>query len=61
MMNNDEMKLYMRYHPKWYLILSRYPHLYPKLYEQYKIENRLTLANKIEKLGMIISMIDMFL
>lgn len=61
MMINEDIKLYLRYHPKWYLILSRYPDSYSEFYEQYKIENRLTLADKIEKVGMMISMMEMFI
>lgn len=61
MMTNDELRTYLRFNPKWYIILSRYPDMYLELYNQYKIENRLTLADKIEKIGMLLSMIDMFI
>lgn len=61
MMINDELKYYLRLNPKWYILLSRYPELYKDFYEQYKIENRLTFADKIEKVGMLISMIEMFI
>ena len=61
MMINQELKDYLRLHPKWYIILSRYPELYKDFYEQYKIENKLTLADKIERVGMLISMIEMFI
>lgn len=61
MMIDKNMKLYLRFHPKWYLLLSRYPECYKDVYEQYKIENKLTLADRIEKIGLMISMIDMLL
>jgi len=61
MMIDENLRQYLRTHPKWYLILSRYPEHYQEIYEQYKIENRLTLADRIEKIGMMISMIEMFL
>lgn len=51
MMINQDMKLYMRMHPKWYLILSRYPEELPSLIEHYKLENKLTIADRIEKVG----------
>lgn len=49
MMINDEIRMYLRLHPKWYLILSRYPQEFPTMLEQYRIENKLTLADRIEK------------
>lgn len=60
-MIDENLKQYLRFHPKWYLVLSRYPEHQREIYEQYKIENRLTLADRIEKIGMMISMIEMFL
>lgn len=61
MMINQDMKLYMRMHPKWYLILSRYPEELPSLIEHYKLENKLTIADRIEKVGTLLQMIDMLL
>ena len=60
MMIDQNLKNYMRMHPKWYLILSRYPQEYPSLLQQYKMENKLTLADRIEKVGSILQMIEMF-
>lgn len=51
----------MRLHPKWYLILSRYPEEYPTLLEQYKLENKITFADKIEKVGTLLQMLEMML
>ena len=59
-MIDQNLKIYMRMHPKWYLILSRYPQEYPSLLQQYKMENKLTLADRIEKVGSILQMIEMF-
>lgn len=60
-MINEDMKMYMRMHPKWYLILSRYPNEFPTMVEQYQIENKLTIADRIEKVGSILQMLEMFL
>ena len=60
MIIDQNLKIYMRMHPKWYLILSRYPQEYPSLLQQYKMENKLTLADRIEKVGSILQMIEMF-
>ena len=60
MMIDQNLKIYMRMHPKWYLILSRYPQEYPSLLQKYKMENKLTLADRIEKVGSILQMIEMF-
>ncbi|MEG0277444.1 MAG: YlbE-like family protein [Coprobacillus sp.] len=60
-MIDDSLRMYMRLHPKWYLILSRYPSEFPTLLEQYKVENKLTVADKIEKVGTMLQMIEMLL
>ena len=61
MMINDEIRMYLRLHPKWYLILSRYPQELPTMIEQYKVENKLTFADRIEKVGTMLQMIVMLL
>ncbi|MFQ7412357.1 MAG: YlbE-like family protein [Coprobacillus cateniformis] len=53
--------MYLRLHPKWYLILSRYPQEFPTMIEQYKVENKLTFADRIEKVGTMLQMIEMLL
>jgi len=60
-MISDEIRMYMRMHPKWYLILSRYPEEFPTLKEQYKVENKLTVADRIEKVGTILQMLEMLM
>lgn len=60
-MINQELQMYMRLNPKWYLILSRYPEEYATLVEKYKIENKLTMADKIEKVGTLLQMVEMLL
>lgn len=60
-MIDENIKMYMRMHPKWYLILSRYPSEYKTLVEQYKIENKLTFADRIEKVGTLLQMVDMLM
>lgn len=61
MMINDDVRMYLRLHPKWYLILSRYPQEFSTMLEQYRIENKLTLADRIEKVGTMLQMLEMFL
>ena len=61
MMINDEIRMYLRLHPKWYLIHSRYPQEFPTMIEQYKVENKLTFADRIEKVGTMLQMIEMLL
>lgn len=61
MMIDQEVRMYLRLHPKWYLILSRYPQEFPTMLEQYKIENKLTLADRIEKVGTMLQMLEMLL
>ena len=61
MMIDDEMRMYLRLHPKWYVILSRYPQEFPTMLKQYKIENKMTLADRIEKVGTLLQMLEMFI
>ena len=61
MMIDENVKMYVRMHPKWYLILSRYPYEYKTLLEHYKIENKLTFADRIEKVGTLLQMLDMLM
>ncbi|UTY38837.1 YlbE-like family protein [Allocoprobacillus halotolerans] len=61
MMINDELRQYLRLHPKWYLILSRYPQEFPALIQQYKVENKMTFADRIERVGTLLQMLDMLL
>ena len=61
MMMNDEIRMYLRLHPKWYLILSRYTQAFPTMIEKYKVENKLTFADRIEKVGTMLQMIEMLL
>ena len=50
-MIDESLRQYLRMHPKWYLILSRYPQEFPALIQQYKIENKMTFADRIERVG----------
>ena len=61
MMIDKELLLYIRMNPKWYLILSRYPNEYDNLLKQYKIETKSTINDKLDKLSMILQMLEMLL
>ena len=61
MMINQDIQLYIRLHPKWYLILSRYHEEYKTLLEEYKIKHKMTLADRIEKVGFMLQMVEMLL
>lgn len=61
MMIDEDMRMYLRLHPKWYLILSRYPQEFPTMLQQYKVENKMTLADRIEKVGRLLQMLEMFI
>ena len=42
-------------------ILSRYPQEFPTLLRQYKVENKMTFADRIERVGTLLQMLDMLL
>lgn len=61
MMIDRELMLYIRMNPKWYLVLSRYPNEYNTLIKHYKIETKTTLNDTLDRICMIISMLEMML
>ena len=61
MMIDEDIRMYLRLHPKWYLILSRYPQEFPTLLEEYRVENKLTMADCIEKIGTMLQMLEVLL
>lgn len=46
-MMNEQLRYYLRYHPQWYIILSRYPHEYERLIQEYKDEKINNLLIKL--------------
>lgn len=61
MMIDKELLFYIRMNPKWYLVLSRYPHEYNTLVKHYKAETKSTLNDTLDRIGMILSMLEMML
>ncbi len=43
------------------MIVSRYPQEFPALIQQYKIENKMTFADRIERVGTLLQMLEMLL
>ena len=60
-MIDQDILMYIRMNPKWYLILSRYPNEYNTLLKQYKIETKSTINDKLDKLSMVLQMLEMML
>ncbi|MCD7840726.1 MAG: hypothetical protein LUG46_08890 [Erysipelotrichaceae bacterium] len=60
-MINEDMYLYMRMHPKWYLILSRYPDKIDTFINQYKMDSHCTINDYIGKIGMLLQMVEMLI
>jgi hypothetical protein len=60
MMNND-LLMYIRQNPRWYIILSREPHRISELQELYKQENNQTFLARIEQLSMILNMMELLI
>ena len=60
-MIDQDILMYIRMNPKWYLILSRYPSEYNTLLKQYKIETKSTINDKLDKLSMVLQMLEMML
>ncbi|MCD7809311.1 MAG: hypothetical protein LUH02_08205 [Erysipelotrichaceae bacterium] len=60
-MINEDMMQYMRMHPKWYLILSRYPEQMDRFMSQYRLDNHCSMNDYLSKIGTLIQMIDMLI
>lgn len=58
---NSALLEYMRMNPEWHLILSRYPNRIKELESIYKEENNLTFVSKLERISMVLSMMEMML
>ena len=58
---DDQLRYYLRYHPHWYLILSRYPQEYNRLIQEYKDEKNQHFIDKIKQITKIINMVEMML
>ena len=48
-MMNEEIRYYLRYHPHWYIVLSRYPQEYGRLVQEYKDEKNQQFIDKIDQ------------
>lgn len=59
-MNND-LLMYIRQNPRWYIILSREPNRISELQELYKQENNQTFLARIEQLSMILNMMELLI
>ena len=49
---------YIRYHPKWYIILNKNPDAYIMFEKQLKTDLKITLSDKIEQLRKQIDFIN---
>lgn len=56
--SNDLYLTYLRYHPKWYVILNKYPNAYNDFEKELKKELKITTADKIEQLKKQIDFIN---
>lgn len=59
LMIDDKMYQYMRMHPKWYILLSRYPDQLDAFIYQYRLDNHCTVNDYIAQIGTILQMIEM--
>ncbi len=60
-MMNNQLLQYMRFHPDWYIMISRYPEKIKDLQHIYNEETNQTFISKVEKVAMIVKMLDMLM
>ena len=58
---NEEIRYYNRYHPKRYIVLSRYPQEYEHLIQEYKDGKNQQFIDKIDQVSMLINMVEMMM
>ena len=56
-----EIRYYLRYHPNWYIVLSRYPQEYEHLIQEYKDGKNQQFIDKIDQVSMLINMVEMMM
>lgn len=61
LMQNKEYLNYIRSHPKWYKLLYRHPEMMKDFINEYKVENKLTFHDKIDKISLLLQMIEMMM
>ena len=60
-MMSDELLLYLRSHPRWYILLNREPLLMKELIHEYKEANNQSLSHTLDKLSMVLKLIEMMM
>lgn len=55
---NNLYLTYLRYHPKWYIILNDHPEVFNEFEKELKINLKLTTADKIDNLRKQIDFIN---
>ena len=60
-MMNDEVALYLRSHPRWYILLNREPRLMKELVSEYKEASNQSLSHTLDKLSMVLKLIEMMM
>lgn len=60
-MMNDEVVLYLRSHPRWYILLNREPQLIKELIDEYKETNNQSLSHTLDKISMVLKLIEMMM
>ncbi len=61
LIRNPSYLAYLRYHPKWYKLLYRHPEMIKDFYDEYKVVNKLTLNDKIDKMSLLLQMMEMMM
>ena len=59
-MDND-LVMYIRSHPQWYIILSRDPQRVKELQDYYKQDTNRTFNARLEQLSTILNMVELLL
>ncbi|MGN1182792.1 MAG: YlbE-like family protein [Faecalibacillus sp.] len=59
MVMNQEVREYLRNHPKWYVTLSRYPESYYDLINEIEKQKHSTFLEKLDKVSLFIQMLEM--
>jgi hypothetical protein len=58
---SDTYLTYLRYHPKWYIILNKNPEAFKDFEKQLKIDLKITTVDKIDQLKKQIDFINSML
>jgi hypothetical protein len=59
--SNQDYIEFLRQYPSWHLELNRYPENFNIFVENYRVERKMTFPDRLEKVSMLLQMMEMLM